>query len=38
MKSLIKKLVEATGPSGYEARVRDLVCAEIETLVDNIEI
>ena len=38
MKSLIKKLVEATGPSGYEAMVRDLVRAEIETLVDNIVI
>jgi endoglucanase len=38
MKSLIKKMVEATGPSGYEGVVRDLVRTEIESLVDSIEI
>ena len=38
MKSLIKKLVEAIGPSGYEAAVRDLVREEIGNLVDEIKV
>ena len=38
MKSLIQKLVEAPGPSGYESQVRDLVKAEIEPLVDELRI
>lgn len=38
MKSLIKKLVEAVGPSGYEKAVRDLVRDEIGTLVDEIKV
>lgn len=36
MKSLIQKLVEAVGPSGYEHDVRDLVRAEIEGAADEI--
>lgn len=36
MKPLIKKLVEAYGPSGHEDQVRDLVRAEIKTLPDYI--
>lgn len=35
MKSLIQKLVEAVGPSGYEGNVRDLVRAEIDGLADE---
>lgn len=35
MKSLIKKLVESVGPSGYESAVRDLVRAEIAGLGDE---
>lgn len=35
MKSLIKALVEAVGPSGYEGAVRDLVKAEVSGLADE---
>ncbi len=35
MKSLIQKLVETPGPSGYESQIRDVVRAEIEPLVDE---
>ncbi|MHB1293843.1 MAG: M42 family metallopeptidase [Anaerolineae bacterium] len=35
MKDLIRKLVEAYGPSGDEAEVRGLIQAEIEGLVDE---
>ncbi len=38
MKELIKKLVETTGPSGYEAAVRDLVRREVESLADSISV
>jgi tetrahedral aminopeptidase len=38
MKDLIKKLVETTGPSGYETKVRELVRAEIEPHADEIRI
>jgi putative aminopeptidase FrvX len=38
MKFLIKKLVEAIGPSGYEKAVRDLVREEVENLVDEIKV
>jgi endoglucanase len=38
MKSLIQKLVETVGPSGYESAVRDLVRGEIEGLVDEIRV
>ena len=35
MKNLIRKLVEVTGPSGYESRIRDCVKNEVEPLVDE---
>lgn len=35
MKDLIKRLVESTGPSGYENAVRDIVKEEIKELVDE---
>jgi putative aminopeptidase FrvX len=38
MKELIKKLVEITGPSGYEAAVRDAVRSEILGLVDDLRV
>lgn len=38
MKSLIQKLVETVGPSGYEKGVRDLVRAEIADYVDEIKV
>jgi endoglucanase len=38
MKPLIKKLVEAYGPSGSEAQVRDLIRAEIRNLPDYITV
>ena len=36
MKSLIKKLVETTGPSGYETKIREVVRAEVESLADEV--
>src|SRR3990170_643272 len=36
MKPLLKKLVEAYGPSGYEGQVRDLIRAEIRNIPDYI--
>ena len=36
MKSLIQKLVETTGPSGYEAQIRAVLKAEIEHHVDEL--
>jgi putative aminopeptidase FrvX len=36
LKELIKQLVEAYGPSGYEGRVRDLIRGEIERLADEV--
>lgn len=38
MKPLIKKLVEAYGPSGHEGQVRELVRAEIKSLPDYISV
>ncbi len=38
MKELIKKLVETTGPSGYESAVRELVRAEVASLADSIRV
>lgn len=38
MKSLIKKLVEAVGPSGYEGTVRDLIKLEIAGLADELRV
>jgi len=36
MKSLIQKLVETTGPSGYEAQIRAVLKAEIKHHVDEL--
>lgn len=38
MKALIKKLVEAIGPSGYEGAVREIVRQEITPLVDEVRV
>ncbi len=38
MKTLIKTLVEAVGPSGHETVVRDLVKAEVSKLADEISV
>lgn len=38
VKDLIKKLVEAWGPSGYEHHVRQLIRDEVESLADEIEV
>ena len=38
MKSLIKKFVETTGPSGYEKLIRDVVRAEVAPFVDEVSV
>jgi putative aminopeptidase FrvX len=38
MKTLIQKLVETTGPSGYESKVRDLVINEVKSAVDQYQV
>lgn len=38
MKELIRKLVEAWGPSGFEYQVRDLIRAEVEQYADDVMI
>lgn len=38
MKDLIKSLVETTGPSGYEKKVRQLVQAEIQDYADEVRV
>jgi putative aminopeptidase FrvX len=38
MKSLIKKLVETTGPSGYEGQIRALIRSEVEKFADEIRV
>ncbi len=38
MKEIIRKLVEAWGPSGSEHQVRDLIRAEVEPYVDEIRV
>jgi endoglucanase len=38
MKSLIQKLVETTGPSGYESQIRAAIRAEIETFADEVRV
>jgi endoglucanase len=38
MKSLLKKLVETHGPSGYESEVRELIRSEVEPLADEIRV
>jgi endoglucanase len=38
MKSLIQKLVESTGPSGFEAPVREIIIGELDSFVDEIKV
>ncbi len=38
MKALIKKLVETTGPSGYEAQIRAVVREEVEPYADELRV
>lgn len=38
MESLIKELVETTGPSGYEFQVRDLIREKIAPLADKVRV
>lgn len=38
MKELIRKLVEAWGPSGFEHQVRELIRAEVEAYADEIAV
>jgi tetrahedral aminopeptidase len=38
MKKLLQQLTEAFGPSGFEDRVRDIICAEIQGLADEIRV
>jgi endoglucanase len=38
MKALIQKLAEATGPSGHESAVRDLIRAEVDPLADEVRV
>lgn len=38
MKPLIQKLVETSGPSGFEAPIRDTIRAEIEGLADEVRV
>jgi endoglucanase len=38
MKDLIQKLVEITGPSGYEAQIREAIRYEVEPLADELRV
>jgi len=38
MKSLIKKLVETVGPSGYESKIREVIRGEVELYADEISV
>lgn len=38
MNDLIKKLVEAYGPSGFEDQLRDIIAAEIDGLADEVSV
>jgi putative aminopeptidase FrvX len=38
MKSLIKKLVESNGPSGYESQIRDVIRSEVEAAADELKV
>jgi putative aminopeptidase FrvX len=38
MKSLIQKLVETTGPSGYESAIRQMIRADVEPLADEVRV
>src|SRR5574339_1024583 len=38
MKKLLQQLTEAFGPSGFEDRIREIVCAEVQGLADEIRV
>lgn len=38
MKKLIEKLITTSGPPGYESQIREVVRAEIENLVDEVNV
>ena len=38
MKKLLQQLTEAFGPSGFEDRVREIVCAEVQGIADEIRV
>jgi len=38
MKSLIQTLVETTGPSGYETKIRDVIHAEVEPYAEDVRV
>ena len=38
MKSLIQTLVETTGPSGYETKIRDVIHAEVEPYAEEVRV
>jgi endoglucanase len=38
MKELIQQLVETTGPSGYESKVRDLVIENISRYTKDVKV
>lgn len=38
MKEMIKRFVDAYGPSGYEAKIRDVISEEIKGLADEIRV
>ena len=38
MKKLLQQLTEAFGPSGFEDRVREIVCAEVQGMADEIRV
>ena len=38
MKKLLQQLTDAFGPSGFEDRVREIVCAEVQGLADEIRV
>jgi tetrahedral aminopeptidase len=38
MKSLIQRLIEIPGPSGYEKQIRDAIRAEVEPLADEVRV
>jgi len=38
MKSLIQKLVEIPGPSGFESQIREVIRKEVEPLAGNAQV
>jgi len=38
MKKLLQQLTETFGPSGFEDRIREIVCAEVQGLADEIRV